>query len=224
MGAPDDCNIKDFVENNWFASIRMWLNIQRQIHVFHMNYYQRRDKPKIRNFAVIPMCSFQRRHIRIDTQALYKIICHAKKVPQVHGARVNKDGTPTWKNTSEAEFFKDKLLSWNLFFDVEKMARLVHFKQAFNYQICSDGVSASIMFNEPKHPPVEPDDSEVLKMYRSNRFVYELGVDPGERTYNATVRRCIATGEEVKFVIKMYIKFHYNYYLSVSIYHLFRSI
>lgn len=43
------------------------------------------------------------------------------------------------------------------------------------------------------------DNQELLQRYLAGEFFYELGIDPGERTYNATVRRDTRTGEEVSF-------------------------
>lgn len=205
MGAPDDCNIKEFVANNWFESIRMWTEIQRAIQMFHITFSIRRDKPKIRNFAVVPMCSFQRRHIRIDTATLYKILAKVKLLPKKCGAKKAKDGHVNWINITANEFLRNPIDSWNLFFDVEKMLRLSHNKRNFHGQICSDGVSATIIYDKPKVEPSEPSDEQVRRMFISGFIRYLLGIDPGERTYNATVRRDLITGEEVNLIINRFI-------------------
>lgn len=197
VGAPDDCNIKDFVENNWFESLRMWIEIQRDIRFFHIAFADRRDKPRLKNFACIPMCSFQRRHIRIDTSALFTILSKVNLLPQKCGARKKKDGDINWVNIKQKEFLQNHMGSWNICFDLEKINGLVHNKREFNCQIVSDGVSATIVYKKPKATCIELSDEEVLEMYTSGQFPYELGIDPGERTYNATVRRCTITGEEV---------------------------
>lgn len=49
MGAPDDCDIKALVENNYFASIRMWMQIQAEMDTFNRMYADRHDKPKFRD-------------------------------------------------------------------------------------------------------------------------------------------------------------------------------
>lgn len=42
-------------------------------------------------------------------------------------------------------------------------------------------------------------DAQLVKqLYENGEFVYELGIDPGMKTWNATVRRNIATGKEVR--------------------------
>lgn len=200
IGAPDDCNIRDFVKDHWFESLRMWTEMQRDIHMFHIAYADRRDKPKIHNFAVVPICSFQRRHIRIDTDALYNILCNVKKIPQKIGNRKMKDGTVDSVNISPDEFRKNPIASWNLFFDVERMLNFVHYTREFRCQICSDGVAATILYDAPKVEAEGKSDEEVIRMYRAKLFAYELGIDPGYRTWNATVRRNILTGEEVSSV------------------------
>ncbi|XP_031618637.1 uncharacterized protein LOC116337846 [Contarinia nasturtii] len=201
LGAPDDCNIRDFVKEDWFKSIRMWSEIQRDIRNFHFAYEDRRDKPQIKNFVVVPMCTFQRRHIRIDTDALYVILSNAKLVPRKCGKRTRKDGTTNFKNITSNEFRTNKILSWNLFFDVEKILKLVHNKKEFDSQICSDGVSVSLMYKKPKVPPVETTDDEIKAMYDSNELKYAVGCDPGMRTWNASVRRDLHTKEEVNLRI-----------------------
>lgn len=200
VGAPDDCNIRDFVQNNWFESLRMWTEIQRDIHLFNIAYKDRRDKPKIRNFAVVPICSFQRRHIRIDTDALYNILCKVKAIPKKTGNRKLKDGTSNFVNIGSNEFRKNPIASWNLFFDVDKMLKLAHNKREFHGQILTDGVAATILYDTPKVQAEEISDEEVIEMYRAKLFTYELGIDPGYRTWNATVRKNIRTGEEVSLI------------------------
>lgn len=215
LGAPDDCDIKKFVESDetWFESIRMWTEIQREINIFHQVYKDRRDKPQIKNFTVVPMCSFQRRHIRIDTDVLYEILAKVKeeddgKVKEKDGEKAKcllpkkcgmtrKDGTTKWRNFTKTDLYKNEMGGWSLFFDMEKILKLRNNKNDFHFQLLSDGVSVSIQYQEPKHKPAEISDEEVLRQYRAGVFKYELGIDPGMRTWNATVRRCIRTKEEV---------------------------
>lgn len=217
VGAPRDCNIKEFVENNWFKSIRMWINIQRDIHYFHLaysnlqqswNFFKRAplnvtrptrpEPPEITNFAAIPICRFQRRHIKIDTTVLYNILCSIKKVPQKIGM-TTKTGKVKFRNIEQNDFLKNKPDSWNLFFDMDKINRLVKYKKQFGNSIVTDGVSCSVLFEQPQEQAAELDNEELRRRYEAGRFFYELGIDPGMRTWNATVRRNIRTGEEVTF-------------------------
>lgn len=211
IGAPFDCNIKQFTKDNWFASMYMWIAIQRYIALYNQTYRDRRDKPQIKNFVVVPMCSFQRRHILIDTNALYHIVCKSNQVPKKLGNIVAKDGTRNWINVDSTEFGKNKIGSWNLFFDVDKILKLVHKKKEFDCQIVSDGVSASIRYLKPKHPPAEFTDDQVHAMYEAGHFTYATGIDPGMKTWCAVVRHNLITGEEVKANFTFYIPpFHYT--------------
>lgn len=206
IGAPDDCDIKTFVESDetWFESMRMWTEIQRDINMFHLAYKDRHDKPRIQNFVVVPMCSFQRRHIRIDTDTLYEILAKVKEdgkdkeclLPKKCGM-TRKDGTVKWRLFTKTDFYKNEIGGWSLFFDMEKMLKLRNNKNDFHCQLLSDGVSVSILYEEPKHKPPEISDEDLLQQYRAGVFNYELGIDPGMRTWNATVRRSTRTNEEV---------------------------
>lgn len=204
MGAPDDCDIKSFAENDetWFESMRMWTEIQRDINSFHMAFKDRHDKPQIKNFVVVPMCSFQRRHIRIDTDTLYEILAKVKDdnknslLPKKFGVTF-KNGTTNIRNLTKTEFYKNEIGSWSMYFDMEKMLKLRKNKNDFHFQLMSDGVAVSILYDQPKQQSAEISDEDLLQLYRAGVFEYELGIDPGMRTWNATVRRSIRTNEEV---------------------------
>ncbi|XP_055310426.1 uncharacterized protein LOC129573642 [Sitodiplosis mosellana] len=67
-----------------------------------------------------------------------------------------------------------------------------------------DSMSASVLFNKPKQEQTELSPEDILAMYRD--FFYEVGVDPGLKTRNASVRRTIDTEEEknIKISSKRY--------------------
>lgn len=226
-GAPDDCNIRDFVENDWFKSLRMWLQIQRHVHNFHLAFahvYNSWDlfrkyplnvtqptyhgttvipePPTISNFTAIPNCSFQRRHVRIDTDVLYRLLCETKQVPKKMGKY------QAWINIKPEEFHRNPAGGWRLFFDVDKIVKMVKGKKAFDHQIVSDGVSVTVLYLKPIRPEPKISNEELVRRLAAGEFVYEAGVDPGMRTWNATVRRNVFTGGEVsKFNLVFYFKF-----------------
>lgn len=39
IGVPVSEELRDYVENYWFASLRFWFKIQREIDEFHMKYH-----------------------------------------------------------------------------------------------------------------------------------------------------------------------------------------
>lgn len=51
------------------------------------------------------------------------------------------------------------------------------------------------MYKRPKEEATPLSDEEIQQMW----LAYELGIDPGMGTWNATVRRNLLTGEEVTF-------------------------
>lgn len=210
IGAPADCNIVDFLNTNWFKSLYMWMQIQRDIqhfqHAFaHVRnswslyrkfprYVQRPttpEPPEIHNFVAIPTCSFQRRHIRIDTDVLYRLLCETKLVPKKDGIRKDK------VNIKSPEFSRDQYGNWNRVFDLSQIYKMVHGKKTFDFQILSDGVSVTMLYLKQTTAAVPISREEVVMQYDAGLFFYELGIDPGMRTWNATVRRNIKTGEEV---------------------------
>lgn len=227
MGAPADMDIKYFTKDHWFKSLWMWINIQRDIDRFHhaiddlrcsWNYYReapqyfprprRPQPPRIKNFAAIPVCTFQRKHIKICTTVLYEILCKIAKIPKKCGMTTKK-GTVNEINITRTEFNSNQTGSWDLFFDMNKINSLASNHQTFSHVILSDGVSCSVQFKQPKAGDLGDEDGltdeEIQRMWLAGEFAYELGIDPGMRTWNAAVRRDWRTGEEVIIkTIKVY--------------------
>lgn len=191
MGAPDDCNIRDFITNDWFKSLRMWLQIQRAVQYFQLAYsnvynswrmfrkYPLNVKrptydgtntiipepTSITNFAAIPICKFQRRHIRIDVDVLYALVCEAKEAPQ-------KPGTlKEWRNVTIDEFKQNGPAgNWGIFFDLAKITGLVKGKKTFDQQVVSDGVSVTILYLRPSQPEPAIQQDELKRRYEAGEF------------------------------------------------------
>lgn len=215
-GAPEDCNIINYVGEQWFHSIWMWLQMQRYVQRFQRAYanvnnswnlfrrfpqcVQRPEAPKppkSRNFTIIPMCTFQRKHIRIDTDQLYQLVCKTEIVPK----KIGKTKAKEFVNVTGNEFLINKDGSWDLFFNRAEIERVVRGRKVFDKQIVSDGVSSTVLYLKPTAEKQPISNEEVLDMYFGGMFYYILGVDPGERTYNATVQKNINTHEEVNGLI-----------------------
>lgn len=216
VGAPNDCNIKEFIDDNWFQSLKMWINIQRDIQQFHLAYANVRrswyffksaphnvtrpflpEPPEVTNFVIVPICSFQRRHIKIDTTALYNILCGIKAVPRKIGARMSVKGEMTWINTKQNEFLANMPGSWRLFFDMDKIKELGLNKKTFGNSIVTDGVSCSVMFEKPPKPDIELNKAELIQKIEAGGIRNQIGLDPGMKTFIAAVRKNLVTGEEV---------------------------
>lgn len=188
MGGPADDDITRFTCQNWFKSMPMWLTMQRFIDEFH-DWQQQNGlrAPKIKNLSVVPICSHMRKPIRIDGDVLYRMMCETKTIPR-------KDG----KQVDVGYICKNHEYYFNRIFNMEKINRILKANKQFHYHIVCDGVSASILYKVPKRVLEQmQNDNIVKKRYFEGMYVYELGIDPGMKTWLAVVRRHINTGKEV---------------------------
>lgn len=190
----------------------MWLQMQREIDEFNTNVEnrdERRDQrreyrnrqranrnhesndehkpPSVKNLKVIPICTFDRTHIMIDNDVLYRIMCDTKI------------GMPKEKNLPFDEISNNEYIYWNKFFFLRKIHRFVKKKAVFHCAIVTDGVGVSILYERSEGATKQQmTRAEIVRKYLNGEFVFELGVDPGLKTWNATVRKTIATGKEVR--------------------------
>lgn len=156
------------------------------------------EPPKITNFAAIPMCTYKRRHIRIDTDQLYDLVCGIQAQPLKFGKLIDKKtGRPKFINVTPDEFLINPVESWGLYFDMGKINRQVKYKKRFGKQIVTDGVSASVLYHQPKQEKAPIDDEQVKRKLVAGEIPIELSIDPGMRTWNAAVRYNFITHEEV---------------------------
>lgn len=80
IGGPNDHDIKKFTNLHWFQSLWMWLSMQTQIDDFHIwAEINNIEIPKIRNLKIIPICSFNRQNIHIDTDVLYRMMADIER-------------------------------------------------------------------------------------------------------------------------------------------------
>lgn len=193
IGGPEDHDIAMFTRNDWHASMRMWLHMQDQISRYHdelqaNNLADDERVPKIKNLSVIPICSHMRKAVKVDADVLYRMMCETRLIPKdEHGCQYKVGDI-----TSNKEFYFAQI------FNMEKINRILRANKQFHCHIVSDGVSASILYKVPLRVLKELDNDELVKQkYEEGQFIYELGIDPGMKTWNATVRRHIATGKEV---------------------------
>lgn len=194
-GGPDDLDITSYTRDQWFHSLPMWLRMQEKI-TFYNDWLQKQDKdyiekgklPQLRNLTVIPLCGHLRKNIRIDADVLYHMMCETKIIPR------NKDGT----QVNVAYICRSKEFYFNQIFNMQKIRRVLKANKQFRYHIVSDGVSASILYNIPKNVLQKLESDEIVKRkYYDGYYVYEIGIDPGMKTWLAAVRRHIDTGKEV---------------------------
>lgn len=160
--------------------------------------------PKIRNFRAIPVHNFHTKNIRIDLHLFYQIACKLGALKLAKGKRtklidISKDVYDA--NDANLRFY------WDRVFDMDKIDR-VGKQKTFDFAIVTDGVAVSLCFVKPEREPISYSDDEIRQMYENMQFTFVLGMDPGVRTWNATVRKHIQSGVEVC------IQYNYNTFNS----------
>lgn len=142
--------------------------------------------PKIKNLVIIPMSTFQRKAVRLDKLGLFEMMRTNRLLPKnEYGAATSRD-----------DFFADPARFWKMIFNLEEIDRIVSLNKQFDHQIVSDGISASVQYNFLRSE-MQLDLSSVRNKYCDKKIVYEIGIDPGLHTWNASVRRNIRTKKEV---------------------------
>lgn len=199
IGGPTDNDIAKFTRDNWFKSMPMWLTMQQYIDEFHDEQQRNGVRvPKIKNLSVVPICSHMRKPIRIDADVLYRMLCETKLIPLGE----NKRQVVVGFVCQNKEYF------FNQIFNMDKIHRILKSNKEFHYQIVSDGVSVSILYKVPKRVLQEmQNDHIVKKRYFEGFYVYEIGIDPGMKTWLAVVRRHINTGKEVCNLVFIVFRF-----------------
>lgn len=210
IGIPVGRRLEDIVRNNWFQTIPIFINIQRQIFQHHENVQLLNDRwqaynrdpanitkpniarpPKIRNFRAIPIHDFHMKHIRIDIHLFYEVACKLGALKLTKGVF----GKPV--NISKEEYDRNPHLYWDPIFKMDKIDRIAKNRMVFDYAIVTDSVDVSLCYQKPILPAAELTNEEIKFRYENNWFTFVLGMDPGVRTWNATVRKHIASGVEV---------------------------
>lgn len=211
VGGPANNNLKEFVTVHWFRSIHMWINIQRQISHFHTSYAYLNSEwgkfkqdpctnkqplvprpPKVKNFNAIPVHDYHLKHIRIDTTQFFDIARKLGALNLTKGKSGQLVCVPKHWYTQNPAYY------WSYVFDMRKIQQIGGRHKTFDCSIMTDSVAVSLIYVKTDRALNEIDLKErIIQKYENNEFVYELGVDPGVRTWNATVRRRIANGTEV---------------------------
>ncbi|RYE17060.1 MAG: hypothetical protein EOP45_16460 [Sphingobacteriaceae bacterium] len=190
FGGPDDDDIAKFTKEEWFASLPLWLYMQSQITEYHdwMANNDIPDAPKIKNLCVIPICSHERKPVKIDADVLYRMMCDTGICPRNEYGTQVKVGHVT---SNKEHYFKE-------IFNMEKINRMLKVNKTFYYHVVSDGVSMSILY-KVRQTVLDQliTDGVVKKRYEDGFYVYELAIDPNMKTWMAVVRRDIQTGKEV---------------------------
>lgn len=210
IGIPVGQRLCDLVRSHWLQMMPIFINIQRQIFQHHQRFellndlYRRhyRDPthnplptvkrpPKIRNFNVIPIHDYKLKHIRIDTHCFYTLACKLGALKLTKGKR----GQPV--NIGKKDFNANLRYCWNQIFDMDKIEKMGKSKKTFDFAIVTDSVAASVCYMRDVCQSQQYTDEQINTMYGNNQFHFAHGMDPGVRTWNATVRKHILSGVEV---------------------------
>lgn len=209
IGIPVGQKLCDVVRYRWFETIPIFLNIQRAVFEYHEHYSILNElwrkyhqdpvnnrkptvprPPKINNFRVIPVHDFKMKHIRIDISQFFKMV-------KPMGVMKGGVGVRGFKiDIHESDYKKDPSTYWDRVFDMKKIVRIGG-KKEFDFGIVTDSVDVSLCYVKPERETIEYTDGDINFMYERGDFVFVLGMDPGVRTWNATVRKHIQSGVEV---------------------------
>lgn len=199
IGWPGTMKMKQFLHKQWFESIWLFGQIQREVEQFTQNVTGQWKKfkgwnttvkkpPKVKRFAVIPLCDYHLKHFRLDTRDLFNTMKTNKWLPSEQNERHYRE-------------HKEEL--WGEVFDLDKIKEIIGPKNTFHFQIVTDSVSASVVFKPPKAQPktkTVAEDQANPAIYNGKR--YEIGIDPNMKLYLGVVRHDLLTGVEVN--IKMF--------------------
>ncbi|XP_055305360.1 uncharacterized protein LOC129570029 [Sitodiplosis mosellana] len=155
------------------------------------NEYIEKGPPRVKNLAVIPICSFTRTHYTLDNRTLYSLLRQLGIVPL---------------NITEDEFRKQKEYYWGQYFDMRKIYHLGRSRKKFRFRILSNGQAVSLQFDIDKTKLKPVDKKAIVQNYK--KFVNEGATDPGVNTWNATTVHNIETGKEANYTISSK-QYHY---------------
>lgn len=234
----DHTNVSRYTKNYWFASIQMWISMQRQIDQFNTDHQQRDDRiqhrrqlkrkrrknrqqqqqppenvnkpPKVRNLCVIPICSIKRMHYPMDNYTFMKLLIETDLIPKYPSKRMNKNGKRE-RNVTQDEFFEHYQYYWNQYFYLRKIKYFVRYKKNFRFRILSDGIAASLQYDVDEIGSNDLDKRGIARQCKNGEIEGEAAIDPGDKTWMAYVYRDIATSKEVIETIELlFFSFHFN--------------
>ncbi|XP_031635522.1 uncharacterized protein LOC116348610 isoform X1 [Contarinia nasturtii] len=206
IGWSGTVSMKFFAKYRWFESLWLFGQMQRQIEVYHSHAEQWNTihemfrnnpnfqeptinrPPKISSFALIPLCDYHLKNVRLDITDLYnKIVNELDLVPSFLNTRTNR------MNKRKVKYYTqtDRSGLWNMLFDVGKINKLGKSKP-FHHQILTDSVSISIMYKKPQRQQRPQQTTQANR--GPEKLIgkkYIIGIDPNEKSWLTVVRRNI---------------------------------
>lgn len=221
IGFPADTNLKQYVKSNWFQTIWPFIRIQREVEQFLIDYRdqmeqwrvfnkdrksnEKPDKPRpptVRNFTVIPLCDSHLKHIKIDISDCYQWTSKCDAIPKFTNEKTGKlnkypKGYYTSKKLSREVKNERAAELFDTLFNMDKIRRNGKHAKEFHGQINTDGVAASVLYDRPKRSNRFFCLLMIYMKYIFGFFVNVIGIDPGDKTWLAGIRREIRTDVEV---------------------------
>lgn len=199
----------------WFRSILIFTEIQKIVDEHNSKQTntkcsdkkskKKSKKTTEKGFIVLPISSWQRRHIRIDTDAYLRLLQELNLDPKVRtklkGKRAqekpfvqmnfetfNKNRTVYWLDDSGKQ--KTKAVKKG-FFSNKVITNMERGGKMFSFQIHTDGISATVLFEYQKTKNCEKDPekytSELRQMISEKKFDRKIGIDPGYKIWIGAV-------------------------------------
>lgn len=203
IGFPLNTCIKEYVQSNWFESLWAFIRMEREIEDFLIQAAEPNEcrPPTVNNFTAIPLCNTHLKHIKIDTKVCYYLTSKFGALPKYTNENTGRENNVpleyyTSKELSSEQKAERKAELFGILFDMEKIGRNGKHAKVFYGQIDSDGVSATTIYERAKRTIFFCLLMTFLK-YTLEYFVNVIGIDPGDKTWLAGVRRDIRSRVEV---------------------------
>lgn len=149
---------------NWFRTGFIFVAIQMEIYRYQAYMKAKREKDpdaklkQVRDFIVVPLCTQQRRHIKIDHDAFHCMLIELKIDPKVRASKTHRKRTgSTTKQTTLGQFTgKNTRNHWFEHIDKQKIEQMEKQKK-FYHQIDNDVVASVLFENKHRDRNVKPD-------------------------------------------------------------------
>lgn len=192
------------LKKNWFKFVVLFCFIEREVESYQLQCQNgeivKRLK-KFNNFKVVPIHCSRMKHIRIDTMVFRTMLQSLRLDPKIMNERGNLQTLPT------SAFTEDKRRYWSEIFNFNVIERIGRKSKMFDYQVVTDGVSASLLFSNVHRGYVAKDFreqkeiqaqkyAEIGRNYDAGHYKHCIGIDPGYKLTIAAVIWNTETGWE----------------------------
>ena len=168
---------------------------------------KKKNMPKmrqIRNFAIVPICSMQRRYVRIDRKGMYDLLSQNCMINRVKGKRKQS------RKMTYDEYAKDGRVHspledhWKKVVNLDLINKIGGKKKDFHHQFLTNGVAINIIYTNKESNTAIDEDRAMEKLKESfcnDEFDDKVGIDPNMKTWLACVRTVLKNGKETNIKI-----------------------